>query len=151
MTYVSPYNFYEDVTKKFNFKDIKIDDTTLRDGEQTAGVIFDEDEKLEIARKLAAVGVEEIEAGIPIISENERNIIKKIVRENLGPRIMSWSPSMKDKIDIVLETECDAVAISIATSVVFFLSSLFKLSFSISFFSSCLTCFSFSISIIKSI
>ena len=114
--YVSPYNFDKEVIKKFNFKDIRIDDTTLRDGEQTAGVIFDEDEKLEIARKLAAVGVEEIEAGIPIISENERNIIKKIVKENLGPRIMAWSPSMKDKIDLVLETECDAVAISIATS-----------------------------------
>lgn len=116
MTYVSPYNFDEEVTKKFNFKDVKIDDTTLRDGEQTAGVIFDEDEKLEIARQLAAVGVEQIEAGIPIISENEGKIIKKIVRENLGPSIMCWSPAMKDKIDLVLETGSDAVAISIATS-----------------------------------
>jgi homocitrate synthase NifV len=116
MTYVSPYNFVEEVTKKFKFKDIKLDDTTLRDGEQTAGVIFDETEKLEIARQLAAIGVEQIEAGIPIVSENEKNIIKKIVKENLGPSIMAWSPSMKDKIDLVLETECDAVAISIATS-----------------------------------
>ena len=86
MTYVSPYNFDEEVTKKFNFKDIKIDDTTLRDGEQTAGVIFDEDEKLEIARQLAAIGVEQIEAGIPIISKNERDIIKKIVMEDKNPK-----------------------------------------------------------------
>ncbi len=116
MTYVSPYNFVEEVVKKFHFKEVKLDDTTLRDGEQTAGVIFNETEKLEIARKLAAVGVEQIEAGIPILSENERKIIKKIVKEKLGPSIMAWSPAMKDKIDLVLETECDSVAISIATS-----------------------------------
>ena len=116
MSYVSPYNFDDEVKSKFNFRDIKLDDTTLRDGEQTAGVIFDEYEKLEIARRLAEIGVEQIEAGIPIISQNERDIIKKIVRENLGPSIMCWSPAMKDKIDLVLETGCDAVAISIATS-----------------------------------
>jgi len=114
--YTSQYNFIEEVKKNYSFGDIKIADTTLRDGEQTAGVVFNEEEKLEIARRLAGIGVEQIEAGIPVVSQSERDVIKKMVKEKLGPSIMCWAPSMKDRLDHVLETGCDAVAISIATS-----------------------------------
>ncbi len=115
-TYVSKYNFEKEVTREFRFGDVKLVDTTLRDGEQTAGVVFDESDKLQIARMLAEIGVEQIEAGIPVLSEGEKKTIKKIVSEKLGPSIMCWSPASKEKLDDVLYTGCDAVAISLATS-----------------------------------
>lgn len=118
--YVSHYNFDEEVKKQQNIKNIKICDTTLRDGEQTAGVVFNEEEKLEITKLLVEFGVEQIEAGIPIISKTDKETIKKIVNkvknEGLDVSIMGWSRAKKEDIDAVIETGCDAIAISLATS-----------------------------------
>ena len=58
--------------------EFKLVDTTLRDGEQTAGVVFANQEKLNIARMLDEVGVEQIEAGIPVMGGDEKEIIKKL-------------------------------------------------------------------------
>jgi homocitrate synthase NifV len=59
-------------------KNIKIDDTTLRDGEQTAGVVFANDEKIHIAKMLDEIGVHQIEVGIPAMGGDEKEAIKKI-------------------------------------------------------------------------
>jgi len=121
--YVSDYNFLQEVRKEQNIesmKNVKICDTTLRDGEQTAGVLFSSEEKLEIAKMLIELGVEQIEAGIPVISQNDVDAIKDIVKEkeerNLKVSIMGWSRASKKDIDKVIETGCDAIAISLATS-----------------------------------
>jgi len=65
---------------------------------------------------LAEFGVEQIEAGIPIVSKSDMNAIKRIVKENLNVSIMAWSRARKEDIDAVIETGCDAIAISLATS-----------------------------------
>jgi len=59
-------------------KTIYIVDTTLRDGEQTAGVVFANREKVRIAKLLDELGVNQIEAGIPIMGGDEKEAIKKI-------------------------------------------------------------------------
>ena len=58
---------------------IIINDTTLRDGEQTAGVAFTVNEKVKIAALLDNIGIREIEAGIPVMGDIEKKAIRKIL------------------------------------------------------------------------
>lgn len=97
-------------------REIKILDTTLRDGEQTAGVVFANEEKIFIAKMLDAVGVDQIEAGIPVMGENEKDVIKKIVKSNLKASIMGWNRAVIQDIQESIDCGVDAVAISISTS-----------------------------------
>jgi len=99
-----------------NGKDIIIVDTTLRDGEQTAGVVFANREKVRIAKLLDELGVHQIEAGIPAMGGDEKEAIKAICRAGLKASIMGWNrPVIKD-IEASIDCGVDAVAISISTS-----------------------------------
>lgn len=97
-------------------KNIKIDDTTLRDGEQTAGVVFANDEKVYIAKMLDKVGVHQIEAGIPTMGGNEKEAIKKIASLDLNCSVLGWNRAVKSDIDASIDCGVDAVAISISSS-----------------------------------
>ena len=101
---------------KIEPKNIKIDDTTLRDGEQTAGVVFANDEKVHIAKMLDKIGVHQIEAGIPTMGGDEKEAIKKIVSLGLRCSILGWNRAVKSDVDASLECGVDAVAISISSS-----------------------------------
>ncbi len=97
-------------------KNIIIVDTTLRDGEQTAGVVFANREKVRIAKFLNELGVHQIEAGIPVMGGDEKKAIRAICRAGLKASIMGWNrPVIKD-IEASLDCGVDAVAISISTS-----------------------------------
>lgn len=96
--------------------EIKIVDTTLRDGEQTAGVVFSKAEKLQIARMLDEIGVHQIEAGIPVMGGDEEEAIKAIVKAGLKASIMGWNRAVISDIEASLRCGVDAVAISISTS-----------------------------------
>lgn len=91
-------------------------DTTLRDGEQTAGVVFSNQEKLMIARLLDDLGVDQIEAGIPVMGGDEQRAIRDIVKMGLKASIMGWNRAVIADIETSLACGCDAVAISISTS-----------------------------------
>ncbi|SET36693.1 homocitrate synthase NifV [Natronincola peptidivorans] len=97
-------------------KKIKLLDTTLRDGEQTAGVVFANEEKVFIAKMLDDLGVDQIEAGIPVMGEDEKKVIKKIVQSNLKASIMGWNRAVVKDIEASIDCGVDAVAISISTS-----------------------------------
>ena len=77
---------------------IIINDTTLRDGEQSAGVSFSLEEKIEIARRLEALGVPELEIGIPVMGEKEREEIKILTELGLNVRLMVWSRMRKEDL-----------------------------------------------------
>ncbi|MFZ3132784.1 MAG: homocitrate synthase [Desulfosporosinus sp.] len=91
-------------------------DTTLRDGEQTAGVVFSNQEKKQIARLLDELGVHQIEAGVPIMGGNEKRAICDIVKLGLKAGIMAWNRAVISDIESSLACGVDAVAISISTS-----------------------------------
>ncbi|PKM77306.1 MAG: homocitrate synthase [Firmicutes bacterium HGW-Firmicutes-15] len=95
---------------------IYIVDTTLRDGEQTAGVVFSNEEKVRIACYLDQIGIDQIEAGIPVMGGFEKDCIKEIVRMGLKSSIMAWNRAVIDDIKESIECGVDAVAISISTS-----------------------------------
>lgn len=95
---------------------VYIDDTTLRDGEQTAGVVFSNHEKITIARMLAEIGVDQIEAGIPAMGGDEKEVIKKIVDLDLPCSVLAWNRAVIDDIKHSIDTGVKAVAISIAVS-----------------------------------
>ncbi len=98
------------------FSDIKILDTTLRDGEQTPGVSLTTDNKLLIASKLDALGVDIIEAGSAITSEGERKAIKKIANEGLNAEICSYCRIRKEDIDAALSCDVDSVHLVVPVS-----------------------------------
>ena len=70
---------------------INIVDTTLRDGEQSAGIALGIDKKIEIAEILDAIGIYQIEVGIPAMGGQEKNSIMKIVELGLKSRISVWN------------------------------------------------------------
>ena len=82
---------------------IYIFDTTLRDGEQSAGIGFTIDEKVEIARQLGRVNVDIIEAGFPATSPGDREAIARITREVKGPIIAGLARAVASDIDTAWE------------------------------------------------
>ncbi len=95
---------------------IKLDDTTLRDGEQTAGVVFANKEKIRIAKLLDEIGVHQIEAGIPAMGGDERDTIEEIAHLGLKASVLGWNRATIGDIKQSIECGVDAVAISLATS-----------------------------------
>lgn len=95
---------------------IVIDDTTLRDGEQTAGVSFTLKEKLTIARMLDSMGVHELECGIPAMGEDERHSIRALVNLGLNARLITWNRAVKSDIDASLACGVAAVDLSLSVS-----------------------------------
>lgn len=104
------------VTNKENNKNIYIVDTTLRDGEQTAGVVFANHEKVTIAQMLSDVGIDQLEVGIPAMGGDEKEAIKSIVKRNLNSSIMAWNRAVISDIQQSIDCGVDAVAISISVS-----------------------------------
>ena len=91
-------------------------DTTLRDGEQTAGVVFANAEKITIAEMLSDLGVDQLEVGIPTMGGDEKDAIKTIVKRNLKPSIMAWNRAVISDIQQSIDCGVDAVAISTSVS-----------------------------------
>jgi homocitrate synthase NifV len=95
---------------------INIIDTTLRNGEKTAGVVFSKHEKLRIAKMLDEIGIPEIEIGTPALGELERDIIKNILNSGLSARLYNYCNADKEAIEAAASTGVKNVVINISTS-----------------------------------
>jgi homocitrate synthase NifV len=95
---------------------VRINDTTLRDGEQAPYVAFNTDEKLRIAELLVACGADELEIGIPAMGQKERDDIKAIEALNLPVRTMTWNRAKMSDLEASLSCGVKAVDLSIPVS-----------------------------------
>jgi isopropylmalate/homocitrate/citramalate synthase len=115
--FTSPWNHDPSVLERFSFADrIEVHDTTLRDGEQQAGVIFSAAEKVRIAHALAEAGVHRIEAGMPAVSPEDEKAIREIVKSDLPSSIYVLSRCMKDDVKRAVDCGVDGVVIEIPSS-----------------------------------
>ena len=112
--WVSPYNFVPEVRDTLNLPEsVSIHDATLRDGEQTPGVVFTVEDKLAIASKLSEIGVERIEAGLPAVSPQDAEAIKEISKLKLDAKVFTFARALKQDIDMALECGADGVVIEV--------------------------------------
>ena len=111
--FISHYNKESEL--KFP-EDITIYDTTLRDGEQTPGVCFSLEDKLQIARKLDQFKIHQIEAGFPIVSEREKESVKAIANEGLDATILGLTRTKPADIDAALDCDVDGIITFVGTS-----------------------------------
>lgn len=115
--WTSELNKLDEVTKGFDrSRPVKFYDTTLRDGEQAVGVVFNPDEKFDIACALADLGVGRIEAGFPRVSEADSRAVKRIVEAGLDSEIWGFSRAVKGDLDALIELGITQTLIEISTS-----------------------------------
>ncbi len=95
---------------------IHIVDTTLRDGEQKAGIALGINEKVQIAKILDSMGIYQIEAGIPAMGKEEKQSIRKIAGLGLKSRISTWNRLNIDDIKQSLDCGADIIHISVPSS-----------------------------------
>ena len=101
--------------ESFN-KEIYIVDTTLRDGEQSAGKAFSIDEKVEIAKYMDENNIYQIEAGIPVMGDLEKECIKRILAGRKNSLISTWNRMNRKDIMHSIECKPDIIHISVPTS-----------------------------------
>lgn len=112
--WVSPYNVLPAVRSTYNLPQrVEIHDATLRDGEQTPGVVYSIADKIEIAQKLDEIGVDRIEAGMPAVSEQDFQAIKEISRLGLKAKIYTFARAINADIDKALECGCHGVIVEV--------------------------------------
>jgi isopropylmalate/homocitrate/citramalate synthase len=86
-------------------------DTTLRDGEQTVGVVLSPEEKLEIARLLDGLGIQRIEAGFPRVSDDDRRAVELIAGAGLEAEVWGFSRAVQADLELLVDLGVEASVI----------------------------------------
>lgn len=116
--WISELNHRDDVERKFPAGAAKFYDTTLRDGEQSVGVVLTPRQKLEIAEALDGLGVGRIEAGFPRVSADDAEAFGLITNAGLRAEIWGFGRALKADIDELLRLGVRATVIETPTSAI---------------------------------
>ena len=116
--WISELNKQDDVRGGFDRSHpVRFYDTTLRDGEQAVGVVFNPEEKFQIACGLADLGVGRMfEAGLPRVSQADSRAVKRILEANLSSEIWGFSRAVQADLDALIELGITQTLIEISTS-----------------------------------
>jgi methanogen homocitrate synthase len=109
--WMSPLNFVDEVAAPFEGRSVALHDVTLRDGEQTVGVAFSPDERVAIAEALDGLGVPRIEVGLPPVSAEVREGMRRIAGRQLKAKLYGFARTLKSDIDMVVDCGLDAVVL----------------------------------------
>lgn len=117
--WVSELNQRPEVRKAFERRRaVRFYDTTLRDGEQSVGVVLTPPQKLEIARALDELGVGRIEAGFPRVSAEDAEALRLIAKAGLNAEVWGFGRALKADIDELLRLGSRATVIETPTSAI---------------------------------
>ncbi len=112
--WASPFNEKPEVKAQlWPGQKVEIHDATLRDGEQTPGVVFSEDDKLRIAEKLVDAGVTRIEAGMPAVSASDYRAIARISKELPEAKVFAFARATRGDIDMARDCGVKGVVIEV--------------------------------------
>lgn len=114
--WVSDLNARPEIRSAFPRKTVRFYDTTLRDGEQTVGVVLSPQQKLEIARKLDEMGVSRIEAGFPRVSPEDAEAIQLMQKAGLKSELWGFSRAVKADVEELVRLGLNASVIESPTS-----------------------------------
>jgi isopropylmalate/homocitrate/citramalate synthase len=114
--WVSELNARAEIRSAFPKSPIRFYDTTLRDGEQTVGVVLSPQQKLEIARHLDALGVSRIEAGFPRVSAEDGEAIQLMQAAGLKAELWGFSRAVKADVEELIRLGLRASVIEAPTS-----------------------------------
>ncbi len=104
------------MTKSKKDRVINIIDTTLRNGEQTAGVVFSKHEKIRIAKMLDEIGIPEIEIGTPVLGDVEKDIIRDMLKLGLKAKLYAYCNADAGEIEAAADLGVKNIVINISTS-----------------------------------
>ncbi len=116
--WVSELNSRDGIRSAFPRQTIRFYDTTLRDGEQTVGVVFSPQQKLEIARQLDALGIDRIEAGFPRVSPEDAEAIQLMQQSGLRAELWGFSRAVAGDIEELVRLGLQATVIEAPTSAI---------------------------------
>jgi len=114
--WVSELNARPEIRSAFPRSTVHFYDTTLRDGEQTVGVVLSPRQKLEIARKLDELGISRIEAGFPRVSVDDAEAIRLMLKANLKAELWGFSRAVKGDVEELVRLGLPASVIEAPTS-----------------------------------
>jgi isopropylmalate/homocitrate/citramalate synthase len=114
--WVSNLNARPEIRSAFPRSQVRFYDTTLRDGEQTVGVVLSPQQKLEIARKLDELGVSRIEAGFPKVSPEDAEAITLMRKANLNAELWGFSRAARGDVEELVRLGLSATVIESPTS-----------------------------------
>ena len=114
--WVSELNARPEIRSAFPRTKVRFYDTTLRDGEQTVGVVLSPQQKLEIARKLDELGISRIEAGFPKVSPEDAEAIQLMQKANLKAELWGFSRAVRGDVEELVRLGLRASVIESPTS-----------------------------------
>jgi isopropylmalate/homocitrate/citramalate synthase len=116
--WVSPFDYEGEVTGGLDLPDdVILHDETLRDGEQTPGVVFRKEEKVRIAKLIDGLGVRRMNVALPAVSAEDAEAVKEITKLGLDAEVFVLSRAMKADIDLAVDCGVDGLIFEVPVGV----------------------------------